>query len=114
MATTLPYAAPYARTTARAGTQARQAPRVDASIIRYALVCTTSIVLIALAQLYLTGEATDTMNRLTALEKENSLIQAQIDEQQAQIERLRSPRRIEEDATRLGLQPFKSVYYAHP
>jgi len=110
MATTVPYTTPYARS----GAAVRQSPRVDSDIIRFIFLCVIGAVLIALVQLYLTGLATDTINQVNRLEKENALIQAQVDEEQARVEELRSPRRIEADATRLGLKPFKNVEFMRP
>jgi cell division protein FtsL len=61
---------------------------------------------IALLQLVLAGEATDAISSIANLEKEIEVLQAEVDALTAQMESLGSPRRIEEQAVRLGLKPF--------
>ena len=110
---TIPYAAPLARTPGRTSASTRPVPRVTSNALLMLLVSIAFALTIALMQLALASQGTATIKYLDVLEDENGMLQAQYDEMQSQAESLRTPVRIEIDATRLGLRPIQTFEYGN-
>ncbi len=91
--------------------QVRRAPRPDLRTVITALLVLATIAAVALIYLALASQATASVYNIRRLEQVRATRLARIDELKAQKTALGSPRRIEAEATRLGLGPATIIEF---
>ena len=107
MASSVPYAAPYTRSTARA----RPAVHMDSQPVRFLGVCLALVLVYVLAQLALASVASATLTELDRLDKAIAAGKLERDVLVAQVEDLKNPAIVEAWALRNGYVPATSIEF---
>ena len=107
MASTLPYAAPYSRTTA----QSRPVLRVNSQLALFASAFLALVLIYTVVQLGLASIASQTLNESTSLSETISVDSIEKDVLLAQAEALRNPKSIELRARAKKYQPITNIEF---
>jgi len=91
--------------------EARRVPRPNVRAVAIALFILATAAALALVYLALASQATASVYNIRRLEQMRTTRQARVDELKAEKTALGSPRRIEAEATRLGLGPATVIEF---
>ncbi len=107
MASSVPYAAPYTRSTA----PARPVVRVDGPLARFLSLLMVAVLFYVVVQLSLASVASGILQESVRLDQENALAQRERDALQAQVATYKSPAYIEMKAREKGYGPLTNIEF---